>query len=802
MDAKLQDHSQAADQTSRPDIFISRAGADQIIATNIAQLLEQAGHKVIIQDWDFQNRNFAERMNAALASGARVIALLSPDYLASDACKAEYLSVLAADPLNNTGRLIVMRVSECEPIGLLRGIAYWDLVPLREMSEAAQEQISRDIVLTAVNPAQRTAMPLDQYWRPARAILHRNIRNTPNFTGRDAALLDLDEALWSVHSAQPLTNGHDTTIAAAAITQATIAHGLGGIGKTTLARQYGYDAQSGYAGVWWLHAERGAGGAKDDANNNLSNADAVSPNHSPPPPRGGAGGGGSHNEALHLGSRPLIHPTPSPPRQGEGEERAIPLAQQSASVDAASGWSGVIEGLVELGALFIRGLDQAQDRAAAARRTLDFLAHAGFEKPWLLIFDNVDDTSILRHWGPPADAGGAIQVLMTTRVAGWSAAVKRVEVEELPLQDAAMFLVRDSGRPDLGAEGAIELAKALGRLPLALSHASAYLRRRQTVTPAAYLQALQRHMSDAPKGAEYDRSVFATFLAAAEQAEEDADGAAAILALAAFFGPDDVPVELFEQDPELYPDVISIVLTLPGQLDEALGALAHFSLIDYDAATRTFSLHRLVQAATRDALAEDETRALSASAVKVMAHAFPAPKFETWPKCARLIDHAEHLFKLVNDDVAPEELAALLHNAGDYLKEQAAFDDAEPLYLRALVLKEKRLGPDHPDVGLNLNNLAELYRAQGGFNETEPLYRRALIIFETTLGSDHPYVGGALMNLASLLLDTGRLSEALPLSQRAVTIMLAAVGPDHPNTKTAQNVLAEIEAALAANTNP
>ena len=61
------------------DVFISRAGVDAPIAAEIGAILESAGYSVVLQQWDFANRNFMERMQAALESGARVIALLSPD---------------------------------------------------------------------------------------------------------------------------------------------------------------------------------------------------------------------------------------------------------------------------------------------------------------------------------------------------------------------------------------------------------------------------------------------------------------------------------------------------------------------------------------------------------------------------------------------------------------------------------------------------------------------------------------------------------------------------------------------------
>lgn len=113
------------------DFFISRAGADAALAAEIGRILEDDGKRVILQQWDFANRNFMERMQASLESGARVIALLSNEYLASDHCAAEWLNVIAHDPLNKQARLIVIRVNECTPKGLLTALAYWDLVPIR-----------------------------------------------------------------------------------------------------------------------------------------------------------------------------------------------------------------------------------------------------------------------------------------------------------------------------------------------------------------------------------------------------------------------------------------------------------------------------------------------------------------------------------------------------------------------------------------------------------------------------------------------------------------------------------------------
>ena len=47
-----------------------------------------------------------------------------------------------------------------------------------------------------------------------------------------------------------------------------------------------------------------------------------------------------------------------------------------------------------------------------------------------------------------------------------------------------------------------------------------------------------------------------------------------------------------------------------------------------------------------------------------------------------------------------------------FLANQGNYDDAEPLYKRALVIREETLSPRHPDVATSLNNLASLLNSQ------------------------------------------------------------------------------------------
>jgi hypothetical protein len=345
-------------------LFVSRAGADAPFAAEIGRILEDAGYDVTLQQWDFANHSFMERMHAALAEGARVVALLSPDYLRSDHCAAEWQNAIASDPLNTKSRLVLLRIAECEPIGLLSSLAYWNLVPIRD-NRALLEQVVRD----AVSQERGREAAIGPYWREPRTIIDPEaIRSVPSFSGREEELAAIATALTD-----------DGSI--------TALQGMGGVGKSSVAREYAWRNRDRYAVVWWLNAQ---------------------------------------NE------------------------------------------DGIIEGLVKLGALFMRGLDRLADRRMAAEQVTRSIV-SGFAKPALLIFDNLEDERLVRRWQPRTGA----RALVTSRNAAWSAGVRSVTLDVWSLETAAGYLLRESGRPDLSESEALEIAQALGALPLALSHAAA-----------------------------------------------------------------------------------------------------------------------------------------------------------------------------------------------------------------------------------------------------------------------------------------------------------------------------------------
>jgi tetratricopeptide (TPR) repeat protein len=96
--------------------------------------------------------------------------------------------------------------------------------------------------------------------------------------------------------------------------------------------------------------------------------------------------------------------------------------------------------------------------------------------------------------------------------------------------------------------------------------------------------------------------------------------------------------------------------------------------------------------------------------------------------------------------------------------------EAEQLYRRALSIKEKILGADHPDVAMTLNNLAVFYKSCKRYDRAESLYKRSISIFEKALGPTHPKVLISLENYAQLLRKMKRNAEALRIEARAEAV--------------------------------
>jgi CHAT domain-containing protein/tetratricopeptide (TPR) repeat protein len=142
------------------------------------------------------------------------------------------------------------------------------------------------------------------------------------------------------------------------------------------------------------------------------------------------------------------------------------------------------------------------------------------------------------------------------------------------------------------------------------------------------------------------------------------------------------------------------------------------------------------------------------------------------------------------------DTARSLNNLAVLYADMGAYEQALPLAQRAIKIREKALGPEHLNTARSLDNLAELHKDMGVFEQALPLCQRALQIREKALGPEHPDTVRSLGNLAMLHRDMGAYEQALPLAERALWISEKALGPEHPTTAVCLNNLALLHQAM------
>jgi tetratricopeptide (TPR) repeat protein len=407
---------------------------------------------------------------------------------------------------------------------------------------------------------------------------------------------------------------------------------------------------------------------------------------------------------------------------------------------------------------------------------------------WLLIFDNAEDVKLTRGYIPPGNTG---HVVITSRNPQWKGAAKPLPVKTLPVAEAIELLGKRTGQQDDATTK--RLAEALGCLPLALEQAGAYIEA-CGCTLAHYLDLFEKRqydlMQEGEPSTEYPTTVATTWNLSFQSVEAENPAAAELLRLCAFFAPDAIPLKMLIDGADELPESLAATVCDTFLLDKAVMALRKYSLVEVE--NEKLTIHRLVQAVVRHALNKDAFKQWTGIAAHIVNASFSNESLDarTWSICAPLLPHASTALSHTEtiQFVSPET-TRLLTNAGLYLQARAEYTQAKKMLERALAIDKVALGPNHPDVAIDLNNLGSVLKDQGDLAGAKTIFERALAIDEAAFGLDHPDVAIDLNNLGMVLKDQGDLAGAKALFERAINIGEAALGLDHPQVATFANNL-------------
>jgi cellulose biosynthesis protein BcsQ len=738
------------------DFFISYTEVDHAWAEWIAWTLEEEGHRVLVQAWEFvPGVNWIQTMQNRLDGAVRTIAVLSESYLGSAFGAAEWQAAWAQDPTGAERKLLAVRVAPVERPGLLGSVAAVDLFGLsEEVAKRRLGEMARNVIAGRAKPmfapqypgpASRL-VPVEPRFPGALPTIWKVPKRNPNFIGRDDDLRRLRNGLR-----------HGRAVVCAL-------RGMGGVGKSQLAIEYAHLEAGLYDLVWWVDAEAPA--TIPDQFASIAMELGLEPAREPERLQAQVHGAlrkvagwllifdnVDREEAL----RPWLPAVPLPTgvaghvivttRRGGfrmlGEVIEVDILEPNEAIALMLARVPSLDrSMAAEIAVALGGLPLALDQAAAFLDSTKMPADAYL--------------SLLKTKAEAVLDRGDVAARSRTLATVWTLSFERLEDENpsaLQLMDICAYLAPEAIPLDLFTRHAEQLPAPLSGTtsdPLAFSEVIATLVDYSLV-------------SRTPSGLQVHRIV-----QAALRARHNLGTMTEFPPVVTERGKSWPPLGLLTADS---PDMIK---GAPHNWPRWALLLPH--VLAVTGYVETVALPSSGQAA------EDTSRLLDGAATYLQVR---ARLHEAKPLMERALRIAEAAHGPDHPTVAVRlsNLAMILRDLGDPA-------GARPLLERALAVDESAYGPDHPAVATQLSNLALVLRDLGDPAGARPLLERALAVDESAYGPDHPAVATQLSNLALVLRDLGDPAGARPLLERALAIIGFVYGTEHPSALSVRAALA------------
>ncbi|MEU5871408.1 tetratricopeptide repeat protein [Glycomyces sp. NPDC047369] len=463
----------------------------------------------------------------------------------------------------------------------------------------------------------------------------------------------------------------------------------------------------------------------------------------------------------------------------------------------ASGREGIAAAFAQAGAELCGAEPDQGEQAAAA--FLNFLSRPAAPR-WLVVLDDLDEPASLQGLWPPSHPRGRTIVTTRRRDAALDGQGRtRLDIDLFSPEEALAYLHHRLGPRAERAAGAAALAERLGRLPLALAQAAAFIIDQPGLSCEDYLALLEdRTMALAELSPEAAPDGYRDLLGAAwslsiEQADrQPPEGlGSGLLRIAAMLDPAGIPAPLFTAEPVLRYCSRGTEIRAH-QVRTALGRLHRLSLVDSDGSL--VRMHALVQRAVLDSTPEAEAEAAVLATARTLLAVWPdqdyggSPAAPLWSAARMFREVLPDVRRLLGDD-HPDTLA-VRHALARWQGESGDVDAAVEGFASVLADRVRVLGPDHPDT---LSTRQRLVYWQGerddlaaAIEETDRLLADRIRV----LGADHFDVLATRSLRARWLGRASAAREAARENEVLLADCLRLLEPDHPFTLAVRHNLA------------
>ena len=353
-----------------------------------------------------------------------------------------------------------------------------------------------------------------------------------------------------------------------------------------------------------------------------------------------------------------------------------------------------------------------------------------YEKDYLVILDGADSPAAFETLKTYLPERGKC-LLLTTRMPEKAKSLNFVPLELLPLEpgDAVNYLIQASGHiKNLQASTKIQeqatlLAEKLGRLPLALSHAAAYIRA-QGMSFERYIKLFENCQLELftaktlhLEGEESPKTLLTTWQINLNIIEKNYQCRLAkeVIDFFSFLGQSPIPFDLLSNWFAItHPELHAL------KLRNALSYLKEYSLIS-SPESDSYSIHVLMQEVSRYWLSSEEARSRALSyAIKGLSSFFKNHNMQDWEKRRIFREWAPHieaalkhiedpLLRNCKEKLATEnasEILTVVEQLGSIYLWDHRYKEAELMANKALQITKKLYKEDASEVAASYHSLA------------------------------------------------------------------------------------------------
>jgi hypothetical protein len=348
---------------------------------------------------------------------------------------------------------------------------------------------------------------------------------------------------------------------------------------------------------------------------------------------------------------------------------------------------------------------------------------------WLMVVDNADDLSlffrdasksyaasgssastpdlpVLSEFLPQSRNGS---ILFTSRDGDLAyrlahADTSIIKIKPMDECDALALVQKKLGSVAGEEKEATELIRALDFMPLAITHAAAFIRLRDPrMSLSRYVEQVRRSDCDHARLLEKDvgddrrdgrvaNPIITTWWISFDHIRKQVPTAARLLSLMSLFDPHGIHESLLDDQYEGNEDT-------DADFDDDIHTLTSFSLVIIGTDGREFKMHPLVQFSTKKWLElSNELEVWNKMYLTRMDERFPLQPHKDWPTSHTWFPHTEAVLNSRPQDTKTLiTWASVLHKAALYLSWRGQYSRAYEMISSALQVRETVLGREHLD---------------------------------------------------------------------------------------------------------